>query len=279
MKSKISFLFILFFLCLSFHEVSSHIYPQKIKLIGKAEPSGVLIGEAKNIKSVLLDGDEIGFDERGYFLVGFDRDAKGTHTIRVIFNDGESEIKKITLAKRKYVIQRLKIAEKYVTPPSSELPRIEEEAERMKEARKKIGIIDTAFYASGFVRPVEGGRITSIFGSQRILNGVPKSPHNGIDFAVDEGTPVLAAADGIVTIAGNNFYYNGNFVLLDHGQGLNTVYLHMSKLNVQTGTKVKKGEIIGWVGSTGRATGPHLHWGAQWFTKRIDPMVLLNLKF
>ncbi|MFA3784161.1 M23 family metallopeptidase [Melioribacteraceae bacterium 4301-Me] len=273
MKYKFSFLYILFFLTFSL------VYSQKIKLIGKAEPGGVLIGEAKNIKTVLFDGHKIGFDERGYFLIGFDRDAKGTHTIKAIFKNGKSEIKKIKLPKRKYIVQRLKLAEKYVVPPDSELSRIEEEMTMMKEAREKIGLIDSAFYVSGFISPVENASISSVFGSQRILNGIPKKPHNGIDFAADEGTPVHAAADGIVAIAGDNFYFNGNFVLLDHGQGLSTVYLHMSKLNVKTDDRVKKGQVIGLVGSTGRATGPHLHWGAQWFNKRIDPMNLLNLGF
>jgi murein DD-endopeptidase MepM/ murein hydrolase activator NlpD len=273
MKHKISFLHILFFSTLSL------VYSQNIKFHGKPEPGGILVGEAQNVKSVLLDGKEIGFDERGYFLVGFDRDAKGTRTIKVNFENGKTFVKKLKLPKRKYIVQRLKLAAKYVTPPEAELPRIEKEAEKMKEARKTIGIIDTAFYADGFMRPVEGAEITSVFGSQRILNGVPKSPHNGIDFAVDKGTPVHAAADGIVAIAGNNFYYNGTFVLLDHGQGLNTVYLHLSELYVKTGDRVRKGQVIGLSGSTGRVTGPHLHWGAQWFTKRIDPMLLLNLKF
>ena len=109
------------------------------------------------------------------------------------------------------------------------------------------------------------------------MNGVPENIHNGLDIAKKKGSPVYASSDGIVRIAGNNFYYNGTFVLIDHGQGLTTVYLHFSKLLVKTGDRVKKGEIIGEIGTTGRSTGPHLHWGVQWYNKRIDPESLLNL--
>ena len=120
---------------------------------------------------------------------------------------------------------------------------------------------------------------TGVFGSQRILNGKPRNIHNGLDFGAETGDSIRAITDGIVRIAGDNFFYNGNFVLLDHGQGLSSVYLHMSKIIATNGQKVKKGEVIGLVGSTGRATGPHLHLGVQWYGKRIDPMCLFELKF
>jgi murein DD-endopeptidase MepM/ murein hydrolase activator NlpD len=124
---------------------------------------------------------------------------------------------------------------------------------------------------------IRGGRITGIFGSQRILNGVKKSPHNGLDIAAPEGTSVYAMTDGIVRLTGKNYYYNGNFVFIDHGQGLSSLYLHMSRLNVKDGQIVKKGVKIGEVGTTGRSTGPHLHWSVQWYNKRIDPECLLKI--
>lgn len=254
------------------------VYSQQLKLSGKFEPGSVIAGSAKNIKRVLLDNKRIQFDKSGKFIFGFDRDAKGTHILKVIYKNGKSETKKIKLPKRKYQIQRLKIAEKYVRPPKEELARIDYEAKEMESARAEVGKIDSAFFSSGFVMPAEG-KITGIFGSQRILNNVPKNIHNGVDISADEGDSIFAAADGIVRIAGENFYYNGNFVLIDHGQGLTTIYLHMSKLDVKTGDSVTKGQKIGEVGSTGRSTSAHLHFGVQWYKKRIDPMSLFEIKF
>jgi len=251
---------------------------QGLKFYGEFKPGSIVIGFGANVKEVWLGSDQLQVDGSGTFVFGFDRDASGTHSLKVIYANGKEEIKKIKLPKRKYQIQKLKIADKYVTPPKEELERIEIESLKMKEARANVGMIDTALFRSGFIKPAEG-RVSGVFGSQRILNGVPKNTHNGIDIAADEGDPVFATTDGYIRIAGNNFYYNGNFVLLDHGQGLTSVYLHMSKLNVKTGDFVKKGDKIGEVGSTGRSTSAHLHWGVQWYGKRIDPMSLLGIKF
>jgi murein DD-endopeptidase MepM/ murein hydrolase activator NlpD len=136
--------------------------------------------------------------------------------------------------------------------------------------------VKEALFAQGFVKPIEKGRISSVFGSQRILNGVPKSPHNGIDIAVPSGTPVKAMSDGKVILSADDFYYAGNFIILDHGLGLNSMYLHLSQTLVEEGQYVKKGEIIGKVGTTGRSTGPHLHWSVQWYNKRVDPDSVFN---
>lgn len=257
---------------------ASLITAQSYKIYGKAEPGNILIGKAEGVKEIFLDNTKLQVDKNGFFVFGFDRDAKGTHSLLFKYQKGKEEIKKIKLPKRNYVVQKLKIAEKYVTPPKEELERIESESQQMKNARSEVGKIEEAFFSNGFILPSKG-RISGVFGSQRILNGVPKNPHNGIDIAANEGDPVYAATDGIVRIAGDNFYYNGNFVLLDHGQGLTSVYLHMCKLNVKTGDTVKRGDKIGEVGSTGRSTSAHLHWGVQWYGKRIDPMSLLSIKF
>lgn len=268
------FFILILYLCLFAFYASA----QDFKLTGKAEPGGLLIGSGKNISSVYLNNNKIKVDKSGLFLIGFDRDATGTHLLRIEFENGQKETKKIQLPKRKYVIQKLKIAEKYVNPPPEEMERIEIESQKMKEARSLVGKIDSALFSKGFIKPAEG-RISSVFGSQRVLNGVPKNPHNGIDIAAPEGTPVFATTEGIVIIAGEDFYYNGNFVLIDHGQGLSSIYLHMSKLNVKTGDKVIRGQKIGEIGSTGRSTSAHLHWGVQWYGNRIDPMSLLNISF
>lgn len=270
MKNKLLTIYILFAFIIP-------VSGQNVKIIGKTEPGSILVGIAKNADSVFLNDSKLKIDNSGTFVFGFDRDATGTHNLKVVYSDGKEEIKKIKLPKRNYQVQKLKIASKYVTPPKEELERIDQEREVMKKARAEVGKIDSAFFRSGFIKPSEG-RISSVFGSQRVLNGVAGNPHNGIDIAADEGTPVYASSDGVVIIAGADFYYNGNFVLLDHGQNLTSIYLHMSKLSVQTGDTVKKGQKIGEIGSTGRSTAPHLHWGVQWYNNRIDPMSLLNIK-
>jgi len=254
-------------------------YSQQIKLYGTLRPGNLIVGKADNAKVVILDNKTLAFDTSGVFIFGFDRNAKGTHTLKVIFKNKKSVSKKLKLKRRKYKIQRInKMKQALVTPPKYALKKIRLESKMMKEARSKVGKLEAPYFEQGFIRPVKGGKLTGVFGSQRILNGIPKSPHNGLDISVPKGTPVRASAGGKVLIAGNKFYYNGNFVLIDHGFGLTTVYLHFNKLNVKTGQTVKKGDIIGYVGTTGRSTGPHLHWGVKWYNKRIDPMSLLNLK-
>jgi len=254
-------------------------YSQQIELYGTLKPGYLIVGKVNNAKAVMLDNRPLDMDTSGIFIFGFDRDAKGTHILKVVLDNKKSVIKKLKLKKRKYKIQRInRIKQSLVTPPKKALKRIKQESLKMKKVRKQVGKLKVPYFEQGFIRPVKGGNLTSVYGSQRILNGIPKSPHNGIDISVPKGTPVKAASGGKILIAGNKFYYNGNFVLIDHGFGLTTVYLHFSKLNVKAGQKVKKGDIIGYIGSTGRTTGPHLHWGAKWYNKRIDPMSLLNLK-
>jgi len=258
--------------------LSTITFSQQLKIYGTPRPGNLLLGIAKNAKNVMLDNKTLDFDTLGVFIFGFDRDEKGTHTLKIKFKNNKSISKKLKLKKRRYKIQRInRMKQALVTPPKRALKKIKQESLMMKKARKKVGKLKVPYFEQGFIRPVKGGNLTGVFGSQRILNGIPKSPHNGLDINVPKGTPVKAAAGGKVLIAGNKFYYNGNFVLIDHGFGLTTVYLHFKKLNVKTGQMVKKGDIIGYVGATGRATGPHLHWGAKWYNKRIDPMSLLNL--
>ncbi len=256
----------------------SNYLAQSVKLYGKAIPGSIIIGKGERIKSVRLDSLDIPFDEEGYFIFGFDRDTQGTHYLIIQLTE-KTVIKKYILPKRKYKIQKInRLKKKYVTLPKKDSIRVANERLIKKQARAEIGKLKNALYKTGFIRPINGGRISSIFGSQRILNGKPKNAHNGIDIAVPRGTPVKAMTDGIVRLSADNFYYSGNFILLDHGQGLNSVYLHLSKSFVHEGQYVKKGEIIGKVGTTGRSTGPHLHWGVQWFNKRVDPLLLLKIK-
>ncbi len=273
--SKVKIKFVLFLLGVV---LVLNVFAQSIKFYGKAIPGGLIVAKAPGVVLATLNGDTLKIDKRGYFVFGFDRDDKGKFLLKVKFRNNKTVFKRFVLPKRKYKIQRInRLKKRYVTPPKRDWKRIAKERKIKKEKRRLIGKIDTAYFAAGFVRPVKGGRISSLFGSQRILNGVPKSPHNGLDIALPKGTPVYAMSDGIVRQTANNFYFSGNFVLIDHGQGLSSVYLHLSKICVHEGDFVRKGEKIGEVGSTGRATGPHLHWGVMWKNKRIDPASVLKI--
>jgi Membrane proteins related to metalloendopeptidases len=137
---------------------------------------------------------------------------------------------------------------------------------------------DLPFFKEKFIIPVDDAIITGVYGSQRILNGIPKWPHYGLDFAQKKGTPVKAMNNGIVTLSENDLYYTGGTIIFDHGHGVSTLYMHMDKIFVKVGDHVKKGDIVGTVGATGRATGPHLDIRLNWFGTRLDPATVLDLK-
>ncbi|MEG8946206.1 M23 family metallopeptidase [Rosettibacter firmus] len=268
---KFSYIFI-FFLAIS------NILSQEIKFYGEAKAGGIIIGQGKNIKAARLNEKPLIVDKSGTFIFGFDRNAKGSFTLNIKLTNKKTLKYEYEIEKRDYGEQSLVIQKKYIRPPKRELKRIKNETRIIKTARKKIGKVKTALYSAGFSYPLDSIKVTGNFGVQRILNNEPHNIHNGVDFEGAEGDSVYAITDGIVRLAGENFYYNGNFVLLDHGQGLSSIYLHLSKIFVKKNQKVKKGELIGLVGSTGRSTSPHLHLGVQWFNKRIDPMSLFDIK-
>lgn len=264
---------VLFVIC-----ISISINAQEIKFLGEAKPGGIIIGIGDKIVSATLNNTKLQIDKNGIFLLGFDRDAVGKYLLKVKFKNKKVETFEYYLEKKQYEEQKLRLANKYVTPPKKLRKRIQRETQQMRSARAKVGKVKDALFLEGFVYPVDSVDIRSTFGLQRILNGKPRNVHNGLDFGGVEGDSIRAITDGIVRIAGKDFFYNGNFVLLDHGQGLTSVYLHMSEILAKENQKVKKGEVIGLIGETGRATGPHLHLGIQWYKKRIDPMSLLEMK-
>lgn len=258
--------------------VSSVLFSQEIKLYGKKIPGGLIVGKGTNIKSIYLDKKKLPFDKNGEFIFGFGRNDFKKHKLKVFFKNRKTKTFKISLHKREYNIQEINDKKKqFFEPPKKELSRIAKEKAIVLKAKSKIGKDNNAYFAAGFVRPVIGGRLTGVYGSRRILNGKKKNPHYGLDIAKAAGSTVRAASAGKVILAGKNFYYNGNFILIDHGQGLSSYYLHLSKMTVKTGDIVKLGEKIGEIGSTGRATGPHLHWEVRWNKIHIDPASVLKI--
>ena len=164
---------------------------------------------------------------------------------------------------------------KKVTPPEEVYERIKKENKLIAKARAIDSDLD--FFKDKFIIPVDNAIITGVYGSQRVLNGKPKWPHYGLDFAQKEGTEIKAMLNGIVTLAETDLYYTGGTIIFDHGHGISTLYMHMKDIFVQNGQKIKQGDIIGTVGSTGRATGAHLDVRLNWFDTRLDPMSVLKL--
>ena len=184
-------------------------------------------------------------------------------------------IKKVI--KREYKIQRIDGLEpKKVTPPKEVYARIKKENKLIVRAREINS--NLKFFKNKFIAPLDDAIITGIYGSQRILNGKPRSPHYGIDFAGKLGTPIKAMANGVVTLAENDLYYTGATLIFDHGHGISTLYMHMDKIFVEEGDIVKQGDIIGTVGSSGRSTGPHLDIRLNWFGIKLDPSTVIDIK-
>jgi murein DD-endopeptidase MepM/ murein hydrolase activator NlpD len=191
----------------------------------------------------------------------------------IINENGKKIIKQVQ--KRKYNIQRIEgLPKKKVTPPEEFYARIKRENLLIAKAREVDS--NLSFFKDIFIIPVDDAIITGVYGSQRILNGIPKWPHYGLDFAQKKGAPVKAMNNGIVTLAEKDLFYTGATIIFDHGHGISTLYMHMDKIFVNVGDHVKKGDIVGTVGASGRATGPHLDIRLNWFDVRLDPQTILN---
>ena len=239
---------------------------------GKFDQGSFILGKADPGSEVFIDKKKVKVTSEGYFVFGLGRDRKDDVVITI---NKKKIIKKVF--KRKYKIQRIDgLDEKKVTPPEEIYERIKEENKWIGEARSINS--DLIFFKEKFIIPVENSIITGVYGSQRILNGKPKWPHYGLDFAADEGTKIKAMLDGVVTLAERDLFYTGGTLIFDHGHGISTLYMHMEKIFVKKGQKVKVGDIIGTVGSTGRATGAHLDVRLNWFQIRLDPASVLDLK-
>ena len=248
-------------------------YAVTLELTGTPVQGGLVVGRTEPGAAVRLDGETLRLSPQGDFLIGFARDAKGSRTLSVTGPDGSRTSRNLDIAARSFDIQRIDgLPERQVTPAPDDLVRIRTEAQLMKTARE-VSTSDP-WFRSGFEWPAEGP-ISGVYGSQRILNGEPRTPHYGLDIAGPAGTPVRAAAAGIVAFAHPGMYFNGRTLVIDHGLGLNSIYLHLSEIAVEPGTRVEKGQTVGRIGATGRVTGAHLHWGLQLGNVYVDPQLVL----
>jgi murein DD-endopeptidase MepM/ murein hydrolase activator NlpD len=240
----------------------------RISLTGTLKQGGLVLGRCEPGTSVTFEGKPIRVSADGGFGFGFPYNQKAASSLVARFADGSEERRQITPQLRDYDIQRLTgLPEAYVSPPPDILERIQRESARFRQTRERD--TDASWYADGFDWPAMG-IISSVYGSQRILNGEARAPHLAVDIAAPTGTPIHAPADGIVSLIDDQ-YLNGLFTILDHGHGVSTNYVHQSRQLVKMGDRVSRGQVIGEIGQTGRATGPNLHWGMTWFQIALDP--------
>lgn len=215
------------------------------------------------------DGQERLIAEDGILFLSFARDAEPISFITIITPSGEQEDYEIVVKPRDWKTTHIKgLPDKMVTPPKEVLARIADDNKKIAEVRQRQ--TKKEYFRSGFIMPAKG-RISDVFGSQRILNDTPRRFHNGVDIAAPIGTPIIAPADGVVALAEKDMYYTGGTVMLDHGYGLTTVYAHMDRIDVDIGQEVQQGVQIGTIGKTGRASGPHLHWGMTHHSTHVEP--------
>lgn len=252
--------------------------PPPLDLAGRYRQGGCAIGLTSPRARIWLGEDPVGTaSATGYFFVGFDRDAGPAATVTVATELGATS-RDLTIAPGEFDVQRIGgLPRDQVTPTDPALlERIK--AEAALKAAGYASRIDEDAFRDGFAMPLETWRLSARFGGQRILNGVPQTPHFGSDLAARAGTPILAPAAGVVALSHPDMHFEGGLTMIDHGQGLVTVYLHQSRLDVRAGDRVARGQVIGAVGMKGRATGPHLCWRMKWRGRNLDPMLMVGLK-
>lgn len=264
------------FLALSLTIGASGIGDATISCTGEHRQGGVLVCRTAPEAVVVLDEVETRANADGWVILGHDRDAPAETRLRVQI-DGEWVFDaRYDVAPAQYDIQRIEgLPPAMVTPPPEVLERIR--AEGVRKGAAHASRWDGDGFSGGFIQPAQG-RISSRFGGQRIYNGEPRTPHYGVDIAAPTGTPVLAPAGGVVRLADTDMYFEGGLIFIDHGQGFNSAYLHLSEVLVREGETVEQGQLIGRIGSTGRSTGPHLCWRIRWHGRNVDPFATLDLQ-
>ena len=280
---SVFFLLLNFILTLSSHaqtnvkQTNISNFDKNFKILGAEVISGypvegnLIVARTNPSNKIKINNEFLEIDESGIFVFGFHRDEENPIKLVIINNENEQFKTSIKPIKRVYKIQRIDgLKKSMVTPPEDTISRIKSDRKKVNKARKvKLKMGD---FIQGFDWPLKG-LITGVYGSQRILNDIPKSPHFGIDISVPIGTSVKAPASGIVTLT-EDLYYSGYTVILNHGLNINSTFLHLSEINVNVGDRIGRGDLIGHSGDTGRSTGPHLDWRIDWNGKRLDAEML-----
>ncbi|KAF1707981.1 M23 family metallopeptidase [Pseudoxanthomonas sacheonensis] len=252
--------------------------PQDSKIVFPAsvQQGALVLGKVPPGSEVRYAGRNLRVSGYGTVVFGVGRDESGPLEVEVKRPDGIRDAAQIVVTPRQWPEEKVDgVPPKTVNPPPAIAERIKREQALVTAARARDD--DRTDFAKPFVWPVQG-RISGRFGNARVYNGQPGAGHSGMDIAVPAGTPVKAPAAGVVTFAAPDLYLTGGTLLLDHGFGVSSNFLHLSRIDVKVGDRVEQGQVIAAVGATGRATGPHLHWGMNWFDVRIDPLLVLERK-
>ncbi len=246
------------------------------ELTKNLKQGALIVGKTTPNSKVKLNNKLLTVSPSGDFVFGFGRDENKTHTLTIIEPNGNVETKTLMPQKREYNIQRINGIKKSIMKPNPKaVSRSKKDNAQIKEARKTFNPF--THFANGFIPPIDGV-ITGVYGSQRVFNGVKKRPHFGLDYAGKVGDPVKSPAAGKVLLFVSDMFYSGGTMIIDHGHGVTSTFLHLSKSHVQQGDSVEQGQLVAEVGASGRATGPHLDWRINWFDVRLDPAYVLNLK-
>ena len=272
-KTNLKKIFFLIAIILGHLSIFTTIYCAEFK--GKFIQGHFILGKTDPGSNVWVDDQKVRVTKDGFFVFGLGRDRKYDVTITLQKKDKKEKIIKKVI-KRKYKIQKIDgLPEKKVTPPKELYERIKKENKIIARARSVNSNLE--FFKKKFINPLDKAIVTGVYGSQRVLNGKPRWPHYGVDFAAKEGTEIKAMLDGTATMVESDLFYTGGTLIFDHGHGISTLYMHMKNIYVDKGQKVKQGDIIGTVGSTGRSTGAHLDIRLNWFGIRLDPATVLNI--
>lgn len=249
---------------------------QEIVLTGEIKQGGLLVGKTLAQNTVTLNGKPITVSKSGYYTFGFSRDDDQSYQLVITSVNGDRVEKTLSPEKRSYNIQRIEGIKKSIMQPNPKsVARARQDSKQVKTARKVASSLN--YFAQGFIPPIEG-TITGVYGSQRVYNGVPKNPHFGLDYAGNTGDPVKAPASGTVLLWVPDMFYSGGTMIIDHGHGVSSTFLHLSNSYVKQGDTVEQGQVVAAVGKSGRATGPHLDWRINWFNVKIDPALVLKVK-
>lgn len=241
---------------------------------GSLQQGALLLGEIPAGYRASYNQQQLQVTAQGQFLLGLGRHADANIEVLLTGPEGIQTSAQFTVRERQYAIQRIEgVPQKTVTPRAEDVARIRSDSALVKQARKDR--TESLDFLDGFQRPLQGP-VTGVYGSQRFYNGVPKSPHYGVDYAAPTGTLVMAPASGVVRLAHRDLFYSGGTLIVDHGHGLSSTFLHLSDILVEEGMRVERGKPIAKVGATGRATGPHLDWRMNWRQVRIDPVLVLQ---
>ena len=261
------------FIVLPFLLISAH-QPLALEIDGPWIQGGMILGKTAPANQIRFLKRQVRINPQGQFVVGLGRDAPAQVTLVEIFPNGLERAHNFSVVQRSYKEQRIEGVPKHtVQVPEAQLPRIRKEAALVRQARRTNSL--RSDFLGEFTWPTKG-IISGVYGSRRIYNGEPRRPHFGVDIAAPEGSLVWSPVAGRVTLVHEDMYFSGGTLIIDHGHGISSTFIHLAKVLVQKGDEVKQGQPIAEVGATGRATGPHLDWRINWFEQRLDPQLLID---